>query len=130
MEPDYLLTDTRLLMALTALAWSGLLALSKRAIQGLEQKIDDNARKVTALQSAMATMVGDTKYRIERNFRDLMDETRAEIKELSGRLPKTAGMEPHQGEPVTRREFQLFVTGLNMKIDSIHNQLTKYGANR
>ena len=128
MEPDYIMADTKLLLALTGLAWSGLLALSKRAINGLESKIDDNARKVTALQSAMATMVGDTKYRIERNFRDLMDETRTEIKQLSERLERSSDPENSNSEPVSRHEFHLFVTSISVKIDSIHNQLAENGA--
>ncbi|VAX17013.1 hypothetical protein MNBD_NITROSPINAE04-848 [hydrothermal vent metagenome] len=127
--------DTQLLVALTGLAWSGLLALARRAVAGLEEKIDKNAEKVTRLQAQTASLIGDTKYRIERNFHDLVEESRLDIKALSERLEKVTGdrridkkLEDFQKETVSQSEFRLFIANLNAKVESIYEMIMKNGA--
>ncbi len=127
--------DTQLLVALTGLAWSGMLALARRAVAGLEEKIDKNADEVTRLQSQTASMIGDTKYRIERNFHDLVEESRQEIQALSDRLEKSASdrridkkLEDFQKETVSQGEFRLFIANLNAKVESIYEMIIKNGA--
>lgn len=127
--------DTQLLVALTGLAWSGLLALAKRAVAGLEEKIDKNAEKVSRLQSQTASMLGDTKYRIERNFHDLVEDSRLDIKALSDRLEKVTSdrrmekkLAAFKNETVSQQEFRLFITNLNAKVESIYEMIMKNGA--
>ncbi len=130
-----IMDDTQLLVALTGLAWSGLLALAKRAVAGLEEKIDKNADKVARLQSRTVSMIGDTKYRIERNFHDLVEESRLDIRALSDRLNEIADdrrmdrkLEDFQKETVSQREFRLFIANLNAKVESIYEMMMKKGA--
>ncbi len=127
--------DTQLLIALTGLAWSGLIALARRAVAGLEEKIDKNAEKVSKLQARTASMIGDTRYRIERNFHDLVDESRQDIQALSDRLEKNVSdrridkkLEDFQKETVSHSEFRLFIANLNAKVESIYEMIMKNGA--
>jgi len=127
--------DTQLLIALTGLAWSGLLALARRAMAGLEEKIDKNAEKVSKLQARTASMIGDTRYRIERNFHDLVEESRQDIQALSDRMEKSVSdrridkkLEDFQKETVSQSEFRLFIANLNAKVESIYEMIMKNGA--
>ena len=127
--------DTQMLVALTGLAWSGLLALARRAVAGLERKIDENARKVAGIQSSMASMIGDTKYRIERNFHDLVEDFRLDIRALSDRLEKVTDdsrtdrkLDAFRRETITQQEFRLFIANLNQKMESIYEMMMKKGA--
>ncbi len=139
MSENFLLPDTKILLLLTGVAWSALIALAKRAINSIEKKIDENAKAVATLQSRMATMIGDTKYRIERNFRDILEDSRDDIKELSKRLDSSAyerrreieKLNSEQAEKiealrlhtVSRGEFALLSTNLHLKIEAIYTHL-------
>ncbi|VAX15339.1 hypothetical protein MNBD_NITROSPINAE04-1948 [hydrothermal vent metagenome] len=143
MTQTHILDDPRLLLLVTGLAWSALIALLKKAVNAVENKIDDNAKKVSALQSEMATIVGDTKYRIERNFRDLVDESRTDIKELGVCIENAASerrdeiaklerehdekMESLRRECVSRHEFRLLSINMNEKIETIHKHIISNG---
>jgi hypothetical protein len=127
--------ESQLLVVLTGLAWSGLLALAKRAVSGLEKKIDANAEKVTRLQAQTANLIGDTKYRIERNFHDLVEESRLDIRALSDRLGKVTSdrrlerkLTAITKETVSQQEFRLFIANLNAKVESIYEMMIKNGA--
>jgi len=131
--------DAKILLLLTGIAWSALIALAKRSINSVEKKIDDNAKAVATLQSRMATMIGDTKYRIERNFRDILEDSRTDIEELSKRFEGRAverrreieKLNAEQAEKiealrlhtVSRGEFALLSTNLHLKIEAIYNHL-------
>jgi len=148
--------DTRVLLLVIGVAWSALLALARRALTGLERKIDDNARKVAELQGKVATMIGDTRYRIERNFRDLVEESRRELKELDERLGRavhtaradteklraeqldrlaalssrmTRRLDEARLRAVSQQEFRLFTANLNHKVESIYRMILDKGAN-
>ncbi|VAX21093.1 hypothetical protein MNBD_NITROSPINAE02-499 [hydrothermal vent metagenome] len=138
--------DPKILLAIVGIAWTAFLALAKKGISQVEGKIDENARKVSQLQSEMATMIGDTKYRIERNFRDLVEESREDIKELSSRLDKVAN--ERQGEigalkieqterldevrrrTVSRDEFRLLAMNLHTMMESIQHHIIQTGAKK
>lgn len=139
MNENILLVDPKIMMLLTAVAWSALIALAKRSINSVEKKIDDNAKAVNALQANMATMIGDTKYRIERNFRDILEDSRGDIKELAQRLNESRDerrreleklyaehadkIETLRVHTVSRGEFALLSTNLHLKIEAIYNHL-------
>ncbi len=143
MTQTHILDDPRLLLLVTGLAWSALIALLKKAVNAVESKIDDNAKKVSALQSEMATIVGDTKYRIERNFRDLVAESRNDIKELGACIENAASerrdeiaklerehdekMESLRRECVTRHEFRLLSINMSEKMETIHKHIISKG---
>ncbi len=140
------MSDPKILLAIVGIAWTAFLALAKKGINQVEGKIDENARKVSQLQSQMATMIGDTKYRIERNFRDLVEESREDIKELAGRLEKVAS--ERQGEisalkmeqtekldevrrrTITRDEFRLLAMNLHTMMESIQHHIIQTGAKK
>ena len=153
MSPSGVLSETGALMIVTGVAWSAALALARRAVSTVEGKIDENARKVARLESKMSTMIGDTKYRIERNFRDLVEDSRADIRELSRRLDEAAAirreeikrLEREQAERIEmaerrledklelvraqaapRGELQLIVSSLGGRLEAIYNQIIQH----
>jgi len=71
-----ILGDTRLLIILIGLIWSALLALARRAVLSVERKIDETARKTAFLQTRVNAMIGETKYRMERDRRETAENSR------------------------------------------------------
>lgn len=151
---NYVLSDNRFLLAVIGVGWSALLALLRRAIAQVEGKIDDNARSVAELKSQMGASMGETKYRIERSLRDLLDDYRAELKDLSNRMDtameaRRAELERisrHQAASdsatrkaleerienerrhlVTRHEFNLLAANLQGMVEAIYNHVISHG---
>ena len=119
------------------------MAMARRGLTGLENKINDNAGKVAHLQARMGAMIGDMKYRAERNFRDLVEDSRSDIRELSRRLESVGAdhrmeidelrkeqadrLEKLRAQVVLQGEWRLMLSGLNAKMESIHNLITRNG---
>ena len=143
--------DPRIILAAVTILWTAVGALVRRAVMLVEKKIDINAKTVARLQSQMSDTIGDTKYRIERNFREIADETRSELKELAARIDLTAKerrqeaarticeqdeklreatrqmddrTEDIRRQSVTRHEFHLLIANVDTKLEAIYEKVS------
>lgn len=142
--------DPRLILALVTILWTAIGALARRAVILVEKKIDKNAQTVDTLKTQMADMIGDSKYRTERNFREIANETRGELKELSALIDATTKerrqeverlnheqdeklreaerrmddrTEDIRRQSVTRHEFHLLIANVDTKLEAIYEKV-------
>ncbi len=109
--------DAGMVGAAALAAWSALIALARRWLVGVEAKLDATGRRVGELAAELASVVADSRYRLERDFRRLADDHEEKVADLADRIDETRRM------AVRREEFALLVANLNARLESIHERL-------
>jgi F0F1-type ATP synthase membrane subunit b/b' len=123
-----ILDDTRFLIALIGVGWSALLALLRRAIASVEEKLDGAARRSQELS-----------LRLD-DLRDRLDEAnshaRSQMERAAGRLSESAldterkmneKMEALRSQAVSRHEFNLLAGNLQSMLEAVYNYVISHG---
>lgn len=123
-----ILDDNAFLLAVIGVGWSALLALLRRAIASVEEKIDSAAKKSQELS-----------LRLD-DLRDRLDiahsQTRAEMERAAGRLSVSAldterkmneKMEALRSQSVSRHEFNLLAGNLQSMLEAVYNYVISHG---
>lgn len=109
--------DPRILIAGVTILWTALGALVRRAVISVERKIDANQKSVSRLEKQVATMIGDTKYRIEKSLHAQEQRIVDAERRMADRTDDI------NRQSVSRHEFTLLIANVDTKLGAIYDKV-------
>lgn len=102
--------DSKFLLAVIGVGWSALLALLRRAIASVEEKLDGAAKKSAELSLRLDEL------------RDKLDGAHAETRD-----GMDAKIEALRSQAVSRHEFNLLAGNIQGMVEAIYNYVISHG---
>lgn len=105
-----MLDDSGFLLAVIGVGWSALLALLRRAIASVEEKLDGAARK----SAELSLRLDELRDKLDCAHADAREEMEAKIEGL-------------RAQAVSRHEFNLLACNLQSMVEAIYNYVISHG---
>jgi F0F1-type ATP synthase membrane subunit b/b' len=105
-----MLDDSGFLLAVIGVGWSALLALLRRAIASVEEKLDGAAKRSAELSARIEELRG----KLDDAHADARDEMDAKVEGL-------------RSQAVSRHEFNLLAGNIQSMVEAIYNYVISHG---